>query len=909
MPGPGIRFRVPPQRRALVERARLVRRLPTEPDRMPRLVLLAAPAGFGKTTLLTQWLTALSHAPVSPAVAWLSVEPADRDVRRFLTGLVASVDHATGGGVPQASAHSQGERQAPPEEVLAHLVTELDELATPLVIALDDVHVAASPEVHAALAFLAEHLPARTTVAMTTRADPALPLARMRARGELLELRAVDLRFTPPEAGAFLTDVMDLELADDQVAAIAARTEGWPAGLQLAALSALARVEDADAVELFIRDFSGSNRFVLDYLLDEVLAAEDDATRAYLLRTSVLEVLSGPLCDALTGRQDSQAMLERLERRNLFVMPLDDGRRWYRYHHLFADALRARLLAESPEEFRELHRTASRWYARHGSIGDAVLHARESGDDGLTAYLVETAIPALRRQRRDQTIIDWVTPLPEAVVRASPLLATTRAWARLASGEVDKVDGWLTIAERPSQPGSPEQQLDLPPDITADRDHEVRLVPGTVAIYRASLAQASGDVAATVEHATRARDLAQPGDHLLLASAAGFLGLADWVEGDLAQAKARFEETRVHLEAVGDLADALGTSVPVAAMTVGLGRPDLARRLLEEDLATAKAHEGPTLASHADLHVTLADVLREAGDVEGARHHLDAARGLGDVASLPENRFRLYAVSADLLASTGDLEGALAMLDRAERLHLPGFLPDIAPLPARRARILVRFGRIDEARAWAAERGSVVDGSTEYRSEYARLTLARLLLAEGGPGLEASLVMLDRIVTAAEAAGRFGRFIDALVVRALTHRALGAPAAGVNDLARALVVGVPAGYRRVYLDEGEAMDGLLRDLLDQPGAAAAHAAARGLLTDSRPATQARHPSTLGTDELTLRELDVLRLLDSDLTGPEVAAHLFVSINTLRTHTRRIFTKLDVTTRRAAVSRARERGLL
>jgi LuxR family transcriptional regulator, maltose regulon positive regulatory protein len=492
-------------------------------------------------------------------------------------------------------------------------------------------------------------------------------------------------------------------------------------------------------------------------------------------------------------------------------------------------------------------------------------------------------------------------------VRARPLLAVSRAWAHLATGGLGKVDAWLTAAEQPAG-GRPERALPLPADIAAARDSEIRLVPGTVAIYRASLAQASGDVAATVEHATRARDLARPDDHLLLASAAGFLGLADWVEGDLARGKARFEETRGHLEAVGDVADALGTSVPVAAMTFGLGRPDLARRLLEQEIATAQAHDGPSLASHADLHVALADVLRESGDDESARHHLETACDLGDAASLPENRFRWYAVSADLLASSGDLEGALAMLDCAERLHLPGFLPDIQPLPARRARILVRLGRIDGARAWAAQRGVEADATTAYRSEYERLTLARLLLAGGGSGLTAGVELLDGIVAAAEGAGRVGSVIDALVVRALTHRAMGDTAASVHDLAGALVLGVPVGWRRVYLDEGEAMEEQLRDVLGEPGAAAAHAAARALIDAGRPAKPALS-SALGTDGLTTRELDVLRLLDSDLTGPEVAAHLFVSINTLRTHTRRIFTKLDVTTRRAAVARARELGLI
>ena len=909
MPGPGVRFRVPPPRRALVQRARLFERLPADADRMPRLLLFAAPAGFGKTTLLTQWLVTLGDSPNPPAAAWLSVDATDQDVRQFLTDLVVAVDHAADGRIPETQALLAGERQAPAEEVLARLVTELDELAAPLVIALDDAHTADSPEVHAALSFLLEHLPTPVTVAMTTRADPDLPLARMRARGELLELRAADLRFTAPEAGEFLSDVMDLQLGQDQVDALEARTEGWPAGLQLAALSAQSRLDEPGELDVFIRDFAGSHRFVLDYLLDEVLAAEDESTRGYLLRTSVLDQLSGPLCDAVTGREDSQAVLERLERRNLFVLPLDDSRQWYRYHQLFADALRARLLAQSPDTFRDLHRTASGWYAGRGLLADAVRHAREAGDDELTAYLVEAAIPQLRRQRRDQTIIDWVSALPEAVVRVRPLLATSRAWAHLATGGLDSVDAWLTAAESPANAHPDQPQPLLPPDVSGQRDLEIRLVPGTLAIYRASLAQASGDVAATVAHARRARDLAGPDDHLLLASAGGFLGLADWVEGDLAQARARFEQTRLHLEAAGNLADALATSVPVAIMMLGLGRPDLARRLLERDLAIAQAYDGPALASHADLHVALADILRERGDVEAVAHHLEAARDLGDAASLPENRFRWYAVSADLLAATGGPVGALAMLDRAEQLHLPGFLPDLQPLPARRARMLLRVGRIDEARAWARERGIQTGDATAYRSEYDRLTSARLFLAEGGSGLGAGVELLDRLLTAAEAAGRVGSVIDALVVRALIHRALGNTAAAVRDLARALMLGATAGWQRIYLDEGEAMQHLLRELLSDRAAAAAHPAARQLLEASRPAAPTTPFAAMPAEELTAREREVLRLLDSDLTGPEVAAHLFVSINTLRTHTRRIFTKLDVTTRRAAITRARELGLL
>src|SRR3954452_696405 len=400
MPVLGTKLHLPSPRRRLVRRSRLVDRLPVGGGAGPRLVLVAAPAGFGKTTLVAQWLADAGKS--GRRVAWLALDPGDADLRVFLTHLVAAVQTAE----PQVGADAAAllERGAPTDAVLVSVINDLDVLAGSMIVALDDYHVVDATAVHEAVTFLLDNLPPQVTLAMTTRADPPLPLARLRARGELVEVRAADLRFTADEAEAFLNEVTELQLDPALVAALEARTEGWPAGLQLAALSARTHSGAAAGsgdVAGFIHAFSGSHRFVLDYLVEEVLDRQPDEVRAFLLDTSVLDQLAGGLCDAVTGRSDGQPMLETLERENLFVVALDDERRWYRYHHLFADALRARLAARHAGRVAELHAAASRWLAENGLLADAVRHSIASGDHENTANLVELAEADLRRRRQD----------------------------------------------------------------------------------------------------------------------------------------------------------------------------------------------------------------------------------------------------------------------------------------------------------------------------------------------------------------------------------------------------------------------------------------------------------------------------------------------------------------------------
>jgi LuxR family maltose regulon positive regulatory protein len=895
----GTKLHVPAARPNLVPRQRLTGRMT---EGLPRVVLVSAPAGFGKTTLLTQWLRT---SDAGRRVAWVSLDGGDNDPARFLEHVVAAL--ASVCELPETSRLMADGGTPPTQAVLTSVVNELDAHSGATVLALDDYHVIDAAQAHAVAAFLLDHAPPQLTLAIATRSDPPLPLPRLRARGELLELRAADLRFTDDETSMFLNRVMGLVLSPEDVKALATRTEGWVAGLQLAGLS-LQGVEDSRG---FVQDFTGTNRFILDYLVDEVLAHQPEAVRQFLLDTSVLHDLTGPLADALTGRSDGRAQLDALDRSNLFVVALDDQRTWYRYHHLFVEALRARLLTDHPDAVPKLHRAASSWYADHDRPLDAVRHALEAHDPGHAANLVEWALPDLRRTRHDQFIRDWLTALPDDTIRQRALLATYRAWTSLVEGDLEGVDDWLAAAENAYAANPPMTPLDAS---TATRE-ELRTLPATVAIFRASAAQARGDTAASQQYARKALELVGPDDHMARGGAAGFLGMAAWADGNLRGAVETFSTAMRSLAAAGNVADEFGGTVPLGSMWVARGRPDEARRLFERALEGAEKHPGAALATFADLHVGLADVLVEHGHLDRASEHLTAASTLGEAASLLENRYRLPMTTARLRRAQGDLDAALRLLQEAKDRYMAGFFPEVAPIAAQQARVHIRQGRLAEARDWATSVGVDQQSAGGYLEEFNQLTYVRLLLAEHRVESDADTdvgrldeaeTRLGSIAEGAEMGGRGATVIEVHLLRALLREARGDRQAALAELTTALELGVPAGFVRLFLDEGEPLEELLAASERHPRAAA-HA--RTLRHATYRPGAAPNPVDGAVEALSERELDVLRLLATTLGGPDIAKELFVSVNTLRTHTKHIFTKLEVNTRRAAVERARELGHL
>ena len=837
-------------------------------------------------------------------VGWLSLDDGDNDLRRFLVHLVAALQEAAL-DVDEAVLDSLSTGSA--TDALTSLINDIARAGRHQpdqrwVVVLDDYHAIEAPEVHEAMTFLLDHLPDHLHLIMATRFDPPLPLARMRTRAQLIELRAADLRFTTAEAREFLNRVMELELTDGDVDALEDRTEGWIAGLQLAALS-LRGIDDRDEVAGFIEDFTGSNRFVIDYLADEVLARQDPRVRDFLLHTAILERLNGSLCDAVTSGTGGRRTLEELERGNLFVVPLDTERLWYRYHHLFADVLRARLLSEHPEQVPDLHGRASAWFAAHGMAADAVGHALAAEDFARAGYLMEEALAETRRARQDALLLTWMRSLPEPVLRRSPVLSIVSAWSLLMSGDLDAMEGRLDDADAALDAGARDPEL---AGTWADTE-DLRTAPATVSVYRASLAQARGDVAGTVSHARRAVDLAGPEDHFIRGAGGGFLGLAAWASGDVAEALSTFSAARRSLHAAGNLVDELDSTVVLADMWVASGRPSRARRLYEQALPTSTAGGAPYRAA-ADLHVGLAELDRELDDLTGAEAHLETARVLGERASITENRYRWSVVMAQVRATGGEYGAAMHLLDQAEALYRPGFYPDVRPIPAMRARIQIAAGELSSASMWAADRAVSVHDQPEYLREYEHLTLARLLLAQSR--VDQVLGLLDGLHSAAVRAARDGSVREIRVLQALAHRADDDLPQALAALGRSLVdTPEPDSNVRLYLDEGAPMRALLRHAAGVADPVV-QAYARRLLdrtaTSAGPTTE---PTPTLADALSHREREVLRLLDSELTGPEIARRLYVTLNTLRTHTKRIFAKLEVTTRAAAVRRAHERGLL
>lgn len=912
---------VPRARRELVARPRLIEIV----DRATHaaLTLVSAPAGFGKTTLLASVVTARAAGGDGQSpVAWVSLDKRDADANRFWSYVLRALDIASPGCAASALNLLDSGGTAH-DGVLAGVINELSVRPGDITLVLDDYHLADGPDVSAGVGFLLEHRPPQLHLIISTRADPALPLARLRALGELVELRATDLRFTGDEAITYLNTVQGLDLTTADVAALETRTEGWVAALQLAALS----LRDRNDSSSFIAGFAGDDRFVVDYLVDEVLDQQSPALRRFLLVTSILERLTGPLCDAVTGERDGGGVLESLERRNLLLVPLDGQRRWYRYHHLFSDVLQSRLLAERPTDIASLHRRASDWYQQAGDVEASVRHAVAAGDVDLAADRIELAIPELRRHRGEAVIRRWIRDVPPTLVAQRPVLAIGFVGALMASNEFDGVQQRLDDLAR---------VLAGPTDSLVVRDAaEWARLPALASTQRAGLALVSGDLPATIEHAESALAHAADDDLLTTAAASALKGLAAWSQGDLASAHGSYTMAAAGLEAMGHVADVLGCTVALVDMELALGRPADAHQTVTRALDLARTHgaNGGVVRGTADLWVARSRVAWARGEVAATAEYLQRAADLGEAAGLPQQPYRWRVAMAQLREARGDPAAADALLEEAERLYIGDFSPNVRPVAATRARLHARTGDLSAARAWVRTAGLAATDELSYLREYEHVTLARVLLAEGTTTGDRSpmsdaMSLLERLEVAAQAGGRTATLIEVAVLRALAFAAAGHLDVALESLQRAVALAGPERWIGVFLDEGAPLRRLLgrlrptsRDsaflhVLDDAATAHAAGVARTPVTPaedshSRPSRAQAAPdmsprdSRRLVDPLSSRELEVLRLLASDLDGPGIARQLSVSLATVRTHTQHIYAKLGVNNRRAAVRRGHQ----
>ena len=907
---------VPPPRPKIVLRPHLIERLNEGLSSGRKLTLISASAGFGKTTLVSEWL-----ADRKRPVAWLLLDEGDNDPTRFLTYLVAALQTIASNIGAGALAVLQAPQPPPTEVILTALLNEITNIPHHFILVLDDYHLIDSKPVDNVLTFLLEHLPPQMHLVIATREDPHLPLARLRARGQLTELRAADLRFTPAEAAEFLGQVMGLNLSAEDIAALEARTEGWIAGLQLAALS----MQGHQDVTSFIQSFTGSHHFVLDYLVEEVLHQQTESIQAFLLRTSILDRLCGSLCDAVlldpsaSGQETAgQETLEYLEHANLFIVPLDNERHWFRYHHLFADLLRQRLQRSSTlstgKEKRgvdELHRRASEWYEHNGSAADAIRHALAAEDFARAADLVELVMPGTDRSRQYATLLGWLKAIPDELVRLRPVLSYWYASISMSCGELGGVEPRLRDAER---------WLDTTADtagmVVVDKE-EFRRLPGMIALLRAGLALARGDIPETVKNARRVLDLAPEDDHLMLGGAASQLGLAAWTSGDLDTARRMTADGIANLRLAGYISPAIGGARVLADIQIAQGRLHEAMTTYERGFQWATEPGAPVLPGAADMYVGMSDLYREHNDLKTATQHLLTSQALGELAGLSPNPYRWCAAMARIRQAQGDLDGALDLLDQAERLYDGAFAPNVRPVATRKTRVWVVQGRLGEALGWAREQGLTVENELSYLREFDHITLARVLLARYKSDLADGSIsgvvgLLERLLKAAEEGGRKGSVIEILVLQAIAYHAQGDLPAALMSLQHALALAEPEGYVRMFVDEGPPMVQLLREASareitpDYTDKLLAAFEAEKQKSEDKPDLPPAQPLI---DPLSQRELKILQLIAQGLSNREIGERLFLALDTVKGHNRKIFNKLQVQSRTEAIARARELGLL
>jgi LuxR family maltose regulon positive regulatory protein len=868
---------IPPPQPKVVKRPRLVEQMNESLHR--KLTLLSAPAGFGKTRLVSEWVAACDRP-----VAWLSLDEDDNDPVRFLTYLISALQTIAVGIGDGVLGALQSPQPPPTDSLLTALLNDIAAIPEAFIFILDDYHMIDTPPVDDVLNFLLEHLPPQMHLVITSREDPPLPLARLRARGQMTELRVTDLRFTHAEAAAFLNDVMDLELTPENIAALETRTEGWIAGLQLAALSMQGHTEDATN---FIESFTGSHHFVLDYLVEEVLHQQPDTVQNFLLRTSILDRMCGPLCEAVLQDTsvDGQEALEFLEQANLFIVPLDNERRWYRYHHLFADLLRQRLQqnVRSHEDLTiaKLHGRASQWFEDHGLEIEAFQHAAAANDIERAERLIEGGGMPLHFRGGERLILRWLDLLPASMLNETPSLWTTYASVLLVTGQASRVEPTLQSAEAALQ--------------DAEQNEETRDLIGRVAAIRATLAAARKKVQTIIDQSERALEFLHPDNLAFRTSTNWKLGYAYHLQGDRAAARRAYREVIATGQATGNVIFTL-------MATIGLGALQLSNNNLHRAAETfhhvLDALGDKPLPVAGEVHLGMAQLYYEWNDLDSAEAHLQLAIPLAQEQENPDRALACDVFRARLNMARGDVETAVDILGTADQVaHQHKFKNLLREIAGMQVLTLLKRDNVAAARHLAEKHELPI-------------SQARVHLAQRNP--TAALDVLASYLQEMVDRDWQDERLKALVLQAIAWHMARDTDSALQVLDEALTAAKPGGFIRLFVDEGLPMAQLLSE-----------AAARGMMPDYinqlldafdvEGLTGEENTYILSSqpliEPLSDRELEVLQLVAEGLSNREISERLFLALSTVKGHNQRIFGKLAVQRRTEAVARARELGLL
>jgi LuxR family maltose regulon positive regulatory protein len=931
----------------------LIARLNAGLQTLPGVMLISAPLGFGKTTLLSEWVQQrsdefrmMNDESVNSAsihrssfilhpsrVAWLSLDESDNEPRRFVAYCLAALQAIQPGvgrdilaGVDQLYLHP-----APPEPLLTGLINEIAAIREPFVFVFDDYHVIKSRLIHEGIAFLLNNLPPQVYLIIASRTAPPLPLSRLRGRGQLTELHAADLSFTPAETAQFLNQVMGLTLSLEEISLLEARTEGWIAGLQMAALSMQGLRDTAS----FIKAFTGTHRYILDYLLEEVLQRQPAEVQQFLLQTSILTRLTGPLCEAVMGNKSgssgetpSQHMLKRLEQNNLFIIPLDDERRWYRYHQLFADLLYDRLeqatsrgasplAGERLTEVAELHRRASDWYEEQGFMAEAMHHALAALDTERVVRLVRQKAGILLSRSELIALLSWLDHLPQELVRSRSRVALLSAWAMVLTGQVEAVEMHLQTVEQGLAAGS----TDAARTEQANLRGEIAAIRAVVAYFRRDMAQ----VVALCRQALA--DLAP--DHLFLRGVVlQSLGAACSWQGNVVEATQHFAAASAVSQATGNTQVTVIALWSQAQLWVEQGQLHRAAETYQRALQLLGISTEPTQTSHPSaasrIYIGLAELVYQRNDLEQADEYLRTGLQLGEAEQSSGALSNGYLLAARLKQARGDFEGALEAARLAARLarQYTGPYYWANEVAAYQSWLWLAQGNLRVAELWAQERElwpAPLPEPIPYLREGEYLVLARLLLAQGSQPaaqpadkteslLALALTLVQRISQATQAAKRTGRLLEALTLQALILQAQDDKTQALTILSEALALAEPEDYIRLFVDEGSAMADLLRQAQTQK--LFPHYLPRLLKALPSPAAPLPSPALAPLlDPLSEREIEILKLIAAGMSNQELANTLFLTVGTVKWHLNNIYSKLDARSRTQAIARARELRLI